>query len=134
MFSFLSTNSNFYKKINFEHIQIALRKPNEYIIINTLPSVDQNVLITGTINAFSEENIINEMIHNINIPDKKVIIYGKNANDESPYKKYKQLHNLGITEISIYSGGLFEWLLLQDIYGFKSFPTNSKITDILKYK
>jgi hypothetical protein len=134
MFSFLFTNPDYYKKTNFEHMQHALRHPNEFIIINTLPDIDQNVLITGTIDAFLEEKIVNEMIHTIDIPDKKIIIYGKNANDDSPYKKYKQLRNLGITDISIYSGGLFEWLLLQDIYGFKTFPTTSKIMDILKYK
>ncbi len=27
---------------------------------------------------------------------------------------------------------MFEWLLLQDIYGFESFPTTSKVLDILK--
>ena len=133
MFSFFTTSDN-YKKVNFEYIQYALHHPNECIIINTLSAIDQNVLIAGTIDAFSEEKIVNEMIHTIDIPDKHVIIYGKNANDDSTYKKYKQLRNLGITDISIYSGGLFEWLLLQDIYGFKTFPTTSKIMDILKYK
>jgi hypothetical protein len=29
---------------------------------------------------------------------------------------------------------MFEWLLLQDIYGAASFPTTSKELDILKYK
>jgi len=134
MFSFLFTTPDNYKKTNFEYMQYALHHPNEFIIINTLSSVDQNVLITGTIDAFSEEKIVNEMIHNIDIPDKKIIIYGKNANDDSPHKKYKQLYNLGITDIFIYSGGIFEWLLLQDIYGFKTFPTTNKIIDFLKYK
>jgi hypothetical protein len=134
MFSFLFTNSDNYKKTNFEDMQYALTHSKEFIIINTLSAGEQSVLITGTIDALSEEKIVNEMIHNIDTPDKKVMIYGKNANDDSPHKKYKQLRNLGITDISIYSGGLFEWLLLQDIYGFKTFPTTSKIMDILKYK
>ena len=133
MFSFFTNRENNYKKVNFEYVQFAMQNPRECIIINTLSPIEQHCLISGTIDAFSEENIMNEMIRNIDIPDKKVIIYGKNANDESPYNKYRQLQNLGISEISIYSGGLFEWLLLQDIYGYKSFPTNSKITDILKY-
>jgi hypothetical protein len=34
----------------------------------------------------------------------------------------------------VYIGGLFEWLLLQDIYGDEEFPTTAKIIDILKYK
>lgn len=134
MFSFLFTNPDNYKKTNFEDMQYALCHTKEFIIINTLSSIEQNVLISGTIDALFEEKLVNEMIHTIDIPDKKIIIYGKNANDNSPYKKYNQLRNLGITDISIYSGGLFEWLLLQDIYGFKTFPTTSKIMDILKYK
>jgi hypothetical protein len=31
-------------------------------------------------------------------------------------------------------GGIFEWLMLQDIYGEEMFPTNKKELDILKYK
>jgi hypothetical protein len=31
-------------------------------------------------------------------------------------------------------GGLFEWLMLQDIYGSDEFPTTKKELDILKYK
>ena len=63
-----------------------------------------------------------------------IIIYGKNANDETTYKKYYQLSKLGFTNVSVYPGGLFEWLLLQDIYGVDEFTTTSKQLDILKYK
>ena len=64
------------------------------------------------------------------------IIYGENSTDESVYKKYEQLISLGIMNknIMIYSGGIFEWLLLQDIYGDEEFPTTTKELDILKYK
>ena len=41
---------------------------------------------------------------------------------------------LGFTNIALYLGGLFEWLLLQDIFGFDNFPTTTKTIDILKYK
>ena len=34
----------------------------------------------------------------------------------------------------IYTGGLFEWLMLQDIYGDKEFLTTKKELDILKFK
>jgi hypothetical protein len=34
----------------------------------------------------------------------------------------------------MYLGGMFEWMLLQDIYGRDEFPTTSKVLDILKYK
>lgn len=131
MFSFWKKNC---KKANFEDVQYALKHPSEFIIINTLSPIEQHCLITGTIDAFSEEKIINEMIHSIDTPDKRIIIYGKNTNDETPNKKYQQLQNLGIMDIMIYSGGMFEWLLLQDIYGIKAFPTTSKHLDLLKYK
>lgn len=134
MFSFLNIRDNYYKKANFEDVQYAIRNQSKIILINTLSTIEQNCLIIGTIDAFSEENTLNEMIHSIHIPDKPIIIYGKHVNDETPNKKYKQLQNLGITDIMIYSGGLFEWLLLQDIYGSNAFPTTSKMIDILKYK
>ena len=34
----------------------------------------------------------------------------------------------------LYIGGLFEWLLLQDIYGDDEFKTTKKELDILKFK
>jgi len=134
MFSFFTSQNNQYRKTNFEYVQDALNNPNGIILINTLPLNEQNCLIKGTINAFTEEKIMNDMMYNIDVPDKSIIIYGKNTNDDSVYKKYKQLQNLGIIDICIYTGGLFEWLLLQDIYGSNDFTTTIKIIDILKYK
>jgi len=49
-------------------------------------------------------------------------------------KKYRQLVDLGFSNVYIYTGGLFEWLLLQDIYGSTEFPTTTKELDILKFK
>ena len=121
-------------KANFEDVQHAIQHPKEFIIINTLSSLEQDCLILGTIPAYQEENTINEIVNRIDIPDKRIIIYGRNASDYSTETKYKQLNKLGIPEISIYSGGLFEWLLLQDIYGYKTFPTTKKNADILAYK
>ena len=54
--------------------------------------------------------------------------------DASTTKKYEQLISLGLKNVYVYGGGLFEWLLLQDIYGDESFPTTSKDLDILKYR
>ena len=62
-----------------------------------------------------------------------IIIYGKNSNDESIYVKYNQINKLGGLAY-IYVGGLFEWLMLQDIYGDNEFPTTKKELDILKFK
>ena len=100
------------------------------VLINTLTITEQNCLIPGTIAIKDEEAIINKNINNkINI-----IIYGKNANDESIFKKYEQLLTLGCGSVFVYTGGLFEWLLLQDIYGKDEFPTTSDELDILKYR
>ena len=127
-------NSTKINKANFEDVQHAIQHPTEYIIINTLSSLDQECLILGTVPAYKEENIINEHVNRIDILDKRIIIYGRNASDYSPESKYKQLYKLGLPQIAIYSGGLFEWLLLQDIYGYKQFPTTKKNADILAYK
>ena len=63
-----------------------------------------------------------------------IIIYGKNCNDDSVYKKYNQFIDLGFTNVYLYLGGLFEWLLLQEIYGKQLFPTQGEENYILKYK
>ena len=81
----------------------------------------------------TEHRLINKLIKNGN---KKIniIIYGANSNDEKIYKKTQQLNSLGFFNVYVYVGGLFEWLLLQDIYGDKEFPTTSKQLDLLKFK
>ena len=66
--------------------------------------------------------------------DKKIIVYGKNNNDDKLFNKYQQLIGLGFTNVHIYIGGIFEWLLLQEVYGNEQFPTTSSELDILKYK
>lgn len=123
------------KYVNFEDIQIICKnqKPST-IMINTLLLNQQNCLIKTTIPAIQEEHIINQFIQQKQLSI-YIIIYGKNNNeDDSIIKKYKQLKNLGFSNIFIYKGGLFEWLLLQDIFGEEEFPTTSKENDILKYK
>jgi hypothetical protein len=123
------------KYVNFEDIQMICKnqKPST-VMINTLGLNQQNCLIKTTIPAIQEENIINQFIQQKQLSI-YIIIYGKNNNQDDPIiKKYKQLKNLGFNNIFIYKGGLFEWLLLQDIFGEDEFPTTSKENDILKYK
>jgi hypothetical protein len=124
-------NSLSFQRINFENIQ-NMNKQNT-ILINTMLSNEQDCLILNTINSTQEEITINTMLK-CKQKSIRIFIYGKNANDESVYKKYNQLAQLGFCNIYIYSGGLFEWLLLQDIYGDTEFKTTSKQLDILKYK
>jgi len=120
------------KKINFEDMQSVCKNPEIYLLINTLPETEQNCLIIGTVNAQQEEILINKYLRSNKTI--QIIIYGRNCNDEKVYTKYQQLIKLGFNNVFIYSGGLFEWLMLQDIYGFDEFPTTIKQLDLLKYK
>ena len=122
---------NSIKKINFEDLQLAIKK-NNYIIINTLNDNNQECLIKGTISPEQEILILNEYL---NKSDKIVIIiYGENSNDEKIFLKYKQLIDLGFNNVYLYIGGIFEWLMLQEIYGEENFPTTTQLLDLLKYK
>jgi hypothetical protein len=121
-------------KIGFDDLLIAIHKPNDYIIINTLPSSEQTCLILNTISYNEEEKVINDLLNTYSYKSKKFIVYGKNAVDFSVEKKAKQLIQLGFYDIFLYSGGLFEWMLLQDVYGKSEFPTTNKESDILKFK
>ncbi len=120
-------------KINFEDIQYVLKNPEGHLLINTLSETEQECLILHTMNIKNEENIINSCIKN-GRKDIKIIIYGKNCNDEKIYSKYNQLTSLGFYNVYVYVGGMFEWLMLQDIYGENDFQTTTKQLDILKYK
>jgi len=77
---------------------------------------------------------MNTMLSEPKGKDREIIVYGKNANDDAVHKKYQQLMGLGFKNVRVYPGGMFEWLLLQDIYGTTSFPTTSRELDILKFK
>lgn len=127
-------NTSSIQKINFEDIQYLLNKKSNYILINTLDNFEQDCLISTTIQAEKEVDLINNYLKSNHKYSMKIIVYGKNSNDEKIYKKYNQLVSLGFYNVYIYIGGLFEWLLLQDIYGETDFPTTKKELDILKYK
>ena len=94
-----------------------------------MPTHEQTILIFKTINIGNEIKEVELAIKQ----KQNIIIYGKNGNDESIYLKYTQISKLGGTAY-LYVGGLFEWLLLQDIYGQDEFRTTSPTLDILKYK
>ena len=133
-------------KVNYEDIQCICRTANPMSqhmhsnyyatthLINTLPPGMQSCLIPGTLPIDEEEARMNAMLSEPQGKDREIIVYGKNANDDTVVKKYQQLTNLGFKNVRVYPGGMFEWLLLQDIYGAASFPTTCKELDILKYK
>lgn len=138
----MGNNLSMTRNINFEDMQFAINDNmrsdnmrsdyNKSLIINTLEAHQQSCLISGTLNIETEVEILNaELKKNKDI---QIIIYGMNSSDTSCAKKYEQLIKLGFYNTYIYSGGIFEWLLLQDVYGSELFPTTTTKVDILKYK
>lgn len=125
------------RNINFEDMQHVITEQNrEYakktLIINTLDAHQQACLIAGTLNIEMEVDILNAQLKKNK--DIQIVLYGMNSTDTTCVKKYDQLFKLGFYNIYVYSGGLFEWLLLQDIYGTELFPTTAAKVDFLKYK
>lgn len=120
------------QKCNFEDILLSIQRTGSGLLINTLGENEQTCLIQTTIPIQNETTVVNSLLaKNVNI---RVIIYGKNTNDESIYRKYNQFVQLGFTNVCVYIGGMFEWLCLQDIYGNEEFPTTTRELDILKFK
>lgn len=126
-------NSQSIRKINFEDIQYIIKNHERHIMINTLPISEQDCLLPNTMNIHKEEELMNQLL-NSGKKEVNIIIYGKNCNDNTLYTKYQQLTSLGFYNVCVYPGGLFEWLLLQDIYGTTEFPTTKKELDLLRFK
>jgi hypothetical protein len=127
------------QQVSFEDVQemvVGEKKLNTnthtYILLNTLPTHRQSCLIRSTLLADQEESTMNQLLGDRKV---SIVVYGENILDETPYKKLKQLVSLGFTQVYLYPGGLFEWLLLQDIYGPTFFPTiGPPVVDLLEYK
>ena len=120
------------KKANFEDVQYSIINRDTHLIISTMQS-HEPCLIYGTVPFSAEEDLINKLISKKK-KDVMIVIYGRNSNDDTVESKYKQLQGLGFYNVSVYLGGMFEWLLLQEVYGSSNFQTTTKELDILKYK
>ena len=123
-----------YRKIGFEDVKYAIDHGGTYLLINTLPASEQGCLIKTTVDFAAEEATLNELMNRFTLTTKTIIVYGKNAMDASVEKKHDQLVGLGFSDVVMYCGGLFEWMLLQDVYGSIEFPTNGREVDILKFR
>jgi len=123
-------------KVSYEDIQMVVYKnthiPHSTLLINTLPPSLQHCLIKTTVDIRYEEQIVNTMFHKN--PDIMIIVYGKNSNDITILHKYEQLTKLGFTNVHIYTGGIFEWMLLYEIYGKELFKITRYEIDILRYR
>jgi hypothetical protein len=118
------------------------------LFITTIPITFMNMhgkkgdipLIEGTLPPEQEEAYINELIDNLDtvaLGDLLIIIYGQNAMDKTAMEKARQLSALGFLSVCVYSGGMFEWCLLQDVYGNKEFPitfTGGRFVEPLIFK
>lgn len=112
---------------NFEDIQRG-----NVILIHTME--DETLLIEQTITIAKETDKINGLLqtHNYDTP---IIVYGKNVDDyETLLKKHGQLVKLGFRNVWFYPGGLFEWILLRDVFGPQQFPTTAAVKDLIKYR
>ena len=114
---------------NYYQLQERLNK-NDIILINTLPLNRQNCLIKGTLSASVEEEYMNKLKNK----NKEIVIYGIHHTDISVIKKYNQLKKLGFKNVYIYFGGMYEWLLLQEVFTTTNFQTDGFIKDIVDYK
>jgi hypothetical protein len=121
-----------YSSYDFDILSNKIISGYDMVLINTLPDIQQGCLIKNTITANKETDFINELFK-IN-KKKEIIIYGKNHRDLKIIEKYNQLKKLGFTNVFIYFGGLFEWLLLKEYYGEINFPIDGKMGDISQYK
>lgn len=123
-------------KVSYEDLQMVVYRnmnvQHSTLIINTLPPSLQHCLIKTTIDIRFEERIVNAFIDKK--PDIMIIVYGKNSNDITILHKYEQLVKLGFTNVHIYTGGIFEWMLLHEIYGKDLFKITKYEIDILRYR
>jgi len=138
-FSLKKTDKGEYT-IGFEDVLDFIKQTHpqkKQLLINTLPTHEQSILIQGTLFASSEEQTINKFIEDYETDTVRIVVYGKNSADPTVWDKWRQLLKLGFRDVYVYSGGLFEWLLLQDIYGettFTTLPLSVKCSDILMYR
>ncbi len=116
-------------KISFQDMKKCIAK--KYTII-TVMEIGETCLIESTVPINNEEAVIRKIYENdASIP---IIIYGYNNCDDRVITKYVQLKELGFINVFVYLGGMFEWMLLQDIYGTSHFKTCGKDLNLLKYK
>lgn len=116
---------------NFDNVKYDKR-----ILIHVMDDADQRVLIKGTLTIEEEVETMNSVLNASKQGETSVIIYGKNMDDYGRVvKRYNQLRQMGFNAF-VYLGGIFEWLLLQEVYGISEFPIENRgfaKVDVLKF-
>ena len=121
-------------KVSYECAKEIALNNGKGILVCTLKEDKERFGILRTIPIDKEEDYINRMIQKRQY-DIVIVLYGENMYDPTVITKYNQLKNIGFVNCHIYFGGLFEWYLLQDVYGSEMFPTkNSPINGCLHFK
>ena len=121
-----------YSLPSYNYHQLQDRMKTDIVLINTLPNTRQESLIKGTIKAFHEVDFMNKLLKTNK--NKEIIVYGIHHTDLSVITKYNQLKKLGFKNVHIYFGGIYEWLLLQDVFSTINFQTDGIIENIVDYK
>jgi hypothetical protein len=117
---------------NYHQLQDRMKNQNDIVLINTLPLTRQDCLIKGTLKALIEVEHMNKLLKTNK--NKEIIIYGLHHTDLSVIQKYNQLKKLGFKNVHIYFGGMYEWLLLQEVFDITNFQTDGYIKNIVEYK
>jgi hypothetical protein len=120
-------NAPLIRRASFEDVQFA--KEGKCLVISVLNEHEQSVLIKGTVAAGDEVRLVEDAL----LHKRDIIVYGLHSSDSRVLAKCEQILKLGGHPVA-YVGGLFEWLLLQDIYGSDAFPTNGFSLDHLRFK
>ena len=122
MYSFPSYNFN----------ELQTRMKGSIILINTMSTNRQYCLIKNTLKANIETEQINKLLKTNK--SQEIVVYGIHHTDISVINKYNQLKKIGFKNVYIYFGGMYEWLLLQEVFGNNNFQTDGIIKDIVEYK
>lgn len=134
-----TTQSHSSDFVNFSAVhKIIVTAYSTSVLIHTMKIEDEQYLISKTLTASQEEDKINLWIAEHNF-EQHIILYGYSHVDMTDLIQKKQkLRAYGFTNVFIYLGGMFEWLLLRDVYGEIEFPVTgltkkSDFIDIMKY-
>ena len=121
-------------KVTYEYVKEIVTNQSPVFLLCTLKRDKERFAIVRTIGIDNEEDCINQLINKRQY-NTTIVIYGENMYDPTVISKYKQLKQIGFINCYIYFGGLFEWFLLQDVYGCEMFPTkNTPLNGCLQFK